>query len=696
MRIPTYLQRRWMRWMEGSWARLEALLNRVLTPAFNPFYHLGTLALFLLMVLAVTGIYLTVFYRPGAARAYETTLGISQTALGLWMRTIHRYAADGLLLVVVLHALKMFLSERFAAARWVAWLTGWLLTLLIWAIGVMGYWLLWDQTAQWITEFLVQVLGPSMALTFLGPDVASKSFAFFVIVLFLHIFLSVLIVLGFLLHILRLSRPRWLAPRWLMVQAGLVLSLLAVMAPAYLEPKADFSRILHRATVDWFYLAFLPLSERWGAAFWWGTAGALAVLLVLPWLLPDRHPGPARIVEHLCTGCGLGALKCPYQAIELVPRGEESAFKFMASIRPNLCVGCGLCLGTCAVISIDLDARPTQDFLQEIRQAVAQAKQQRGPVVMAVTCQRHLALGSLPVPTPTLPAATAHRVTVNGTEASVVLVALPCVGMLNPEWIRPFLQEGEVQGVGVLSCPTQDCGFREGPFWLAQNLKYRRNLLSRPFFWVEAAPGERRSFFRLVRALTGASREAPSAADQVAHVLETREGKRFPRALGTLVASFAAVLLLLGVSRAAIQPVARAAPPAGIRILMAHTGQIKAVGGDLSAELQTKLPPGVTASQVLGGERYPVHLRVEVDGQVVLERMYEPSGFRREGLAYAFENLALKPGVHQIRLSLMDDGRTWRVVFNDQVDVTPGSVLTLIFDDEQGRFVLVPAFGSSP
>ena len=693
MRIPTYLQRRWMRWLEGLWTRGEALLNRILTPAFNPLYHLGTLALFLLIVLAVSGVYLTVFYRPGATRAYETTLGISQTTLGLWMRTIHRYAADGLLLVVVLHALKMFLSERFAAARWVAWLTGWLLTLLIWVIGVMGYWLLWDQTAQWITEFLVQVLGPSMALTFLGPDMASKSFAFFVIVLFLHIFLSVLILLGFLLHILRLSRPRWLAPRWLMVQAGLALALLAVVAPAYLEPKADFSRILNRATVDWLYLAFLPLSERWGAGFWWGVLAVLVVLMALPWLLPDRHAGPARIVEHLCTGCGLGALKCPYQAIELVPRGEESAFKFMASIRPSLCVGCGLCLGTCAVISIDLDARPTQDFLQEMRQAVARAKQHGDPVFLVVTCQRHLALGSLPVPSPTMPAAIPHRVVAEGKEVTLVLVAFPCVGMLNPEWIRPFLQEGGVQGVGVLSCPTQDCGFREGPFWLAQNLKYRRNLLAQPFFWLETAPGERQGFLRLLRALQGEPRAAPRASQQVTQVLETREGRRFPRAVWGLAATFLAVLLLFGVSWTAIQPVERTVPPSSLRVLMAHTGQLKAVEGQLPEAMQTKLPPGVTASQVLGGERYPVRLRLEVDGQVVLERVYEPSGLRREGLAYAFENLALKPGVHQIRLSLMDDGRTWRVVFNDQVEVSPGSVLTLVFNDEQGRFALVPTPG---
>lgn len=689
MRTPTYLQRRWLRATEALWSRLEALVNRCTSSRYNPLYHLGTLALFLLLVLAVTGTYMVVFYRPGMERAYTTVSQIHQQALGRWVRTVHRYAADALMVVVVLlHGLKMLLSERFAAARWVAWVTGWLLTAWLWLIGVMGYWLAWDTSSQWLTEFLVRLLGPSLALTFYGPNAASKSFAFFVIVLFLHVFLAVLLVLLFLLHVLRLSRPRWLPPRWLMLYSAAVLGLLALLFPITLAPQADFSRVLTEVPVDWLYLGFLPLSQRWGGGFWGMVLTLMGLLLLLPWLLPDRHAGPARIVEHLCTGCGLGALKCPYQAIELLPRGEEHAFRFVASIKPDLCLGCGLCLGTCAVISIDLDAYPTQQMLADLRATVAQARDQASRVVLAITCQRHAALGSVPVPVTTLPGLAMYL----QKETAVVVWTLPCVGMLNPEWIRELLTSQQVEAVGVLSCPTFDCAFREGPFWLAQNLKFRRNLLRQPVFWLDQAPGTRAAWKRLLSGLLSPRQaRVPRAEEHLARVLKDASGKgpwpRWHRALA-LVATLAGLLAVVLVVQ---QPAPSGQDPARLRLLMAHGGQIKAALGPEAQELQTRLPPGVDPGQVLGGERYPVALRVELDGQVVWEEVYPPSGLRREGLSYAFEELPLSPGPQQIRIWMQDDGQTWWVVFEGRVDIAPGQVITLVFDDETLQFEELPA-----
>ncbi len=688
MRIPSYVQRRWLRALERAWTYVEHGFNRLVTSRYNPLYHLGTLALFLLVVLAVTGTYMVVFYRPGMERAHATVAQLDQQALGRWVRTVHRYAADALLVVVLLHALKMWLSERFAAARWVAWVTGWLLTVWIWLIGVMGYWLAWDTTAQAITEFLVRLFGPSLALTFYGPGAVSKSFAFFVIVLFLHVFLAVLLVLLFLLHVLRLSRPRWMPPRWLMVYSAGVLGLLALVFPVTLGPKADFTRVVTQVDVDWLYLAFLPLSERWGPAFWAGVLVLMAVLLVMPWVLPDRHAGPARIVEHLCTGCGLGALKCPYQAIELLPRGEEHAFRFVASIKPELCLGCGLCLGTCAVISIDLEAYPTQALLHDLRTTVTRAREEADRVALVVTCQRHAALGSLPVPMATVPGLATYRAS---PDTTVVLWALPCVGMLNPEWVREQLTQGGVDAVGVLSCPTMDCAFREGPFWLAQNLKFRRNLLARPLYWEQGTPGHPAGYQRLWVAMQGrreTAEAAPRAQEQIPRVLEEYAGKlRGPRGWRSLAVA-AALLVVLALALWVQVPWSRGqGNQAALRLLMAHGGQIKAPATAELEDLQTRLPPGVSAGQVLGGERYPVALRVEVDGQVLWEGEYEPSGLRNEGLSYAFEELTLAPGNHRVRVTMMDDGQTWRTVFEGEIPFDAGRVWTLVWDDEAGRFV---------
>lgn len=691
MRGRTYIRRRTLRTLERLWTLVERAVNALTTSPYNPLYHLGTLALFLLGVLLLSGIYLTVFYRPGADRAYETVAGISTTPVGLYMRTVHRYAADALIVVVLLHALKMFLSDRFWGSRWIAWLSGWGLWALIWMIGVMGYWLVWDSRAQWITEFGVRILGGSVALTFLGPQLAARSFAFFVIVLFLHIFLSVLIILGFLIHILRLSRPRWLAPRWLMVEGVVVLTLIAVLRPTTSLGKADFTRMVGAISVDWLYLAFLPLSLRWGnALFWGGAVGLFLVVAALPWLIAGRSAGPARVTEHLCTGCALCALKCPYEAIDIVPRSDESGFKALAVIKPNLCVGCGLCIGTCGAVGIDLGDTLTSNLLQRLSEGLDTVRAQGEKPLLVVACQRHVALGSLPFSSlPDIPDVVTTDISVDGAQVPTVTMAFPCVGMLNPEWVRPLLRDEEnLRGVVLLSCPSDDCAFREGPHWLAQNLKYRRALLESPLYWIEAAPGDRGALMTFLRGLLRGEVASMDRAKARVQEVIGREAPRWRVALRPLMLGVAVLALLVGVGPAVDRPTRVLQDDvAVVRVLMSHPGRVKAVKGTLSKEMAAKLPPGVTAEQVLGGERYPVRLRVEMDGKVVLDRTYSPAGLRHEGLTYAVEDLPVANGNHRLRVLLMDDGKTWRTAFDGPVTLSAGRVFSVVYDEEADRFV---------
>ena len=85
---PLYHNRTFLRALEGGWTRFEALLDRLTASAdtdtdpranFNPLYHLGTLSIVLLVILLITGIYLTVTYKPGPARAYASLQAIDAT-----------------------------------------------------------------------------------------------------------------------------------------------------------------------------------------------------------------------------------------------------------------------------------------------------------------------------------------------------------------------------------------------------------------------------------------------------------------------------------------------------------------------------------------------------------------------------------------------------------------------------------------
>ena len=695
-----YPQRRLLRWLEKLWTCVEGLPNRLIDPAFNPLYHLGTLAIFLLVVLAVTGTYLTIFYRPGAERAYETVAGISASWLGSLMRSVHRYASDGLILVILLHALKTLLSDRFWGSRWLSWVSGWALLVLIWIIGVMGYWLVWDQQAQWLTEYFIELLGGAVASAFLSPGIASRTFFFFVIVLFLHVFLGVLLLLGVLIHVLRLSRARYWSPRWLMVQAGAILVLLALWRPVSSAAPADLSRLVNTVNLDWWYLGFLPLATQWGNASFWGMASLLLALLVaLPWLARGQHLGPAVVTDALCTGCALCFQQCPYGAIEMQPRSDDSRFEHRAVINPALCTGCGLCVGTCATAGVELAGLPTSQVRERLRELLAGARTTGGSPVVVFTCQRHLALGTLPstVPEPRTGTAILRPALAlaslrggNPHPKSIALLTcpLPCVGMVQSEWVRESLAEGAEAAI-ILSCPADDCAFREGPRWLAERLERQRSLLRQGVYWLEAAPGDRGAVTALLQEIQGQGEKGAR-----------ERGKDRPTGFGlpepvprpsfrSMVAGLAILVLTFGLSLAAERPVAATSGQRGaIRVLLVHPGKFKYESDALSPEVAAKLPPGLSAQGVLGGERFPVRLRLQIGAGPMVERVYRPGGLRREGQVYGMESWTLPPGNHQIRLWMMDDGTNWRSVFAGPVEVERGRVRILQYDEELATFVL--------
>lgn len=697
-----YAQRRLLRRLEKLWTRGEGGLNRLTGTAFNPLYHLGTLSIFLLIVLAVTGLYLTVFYRPGADRAYASVAHISASWLGSLMRTTHRYAADALIVVILLHAFKMLIGDRFWGNRWLAWVSGWGLLVLVWIIGVMGYWLVWDQAAQWLTEYGIGLLRGPVALAFLSPEIASRTFAFFVIVLFLHIFLGLIILFGVLVHELRLSRARYWAPRWLMIEATIALVVLALWRPVASAAPADLSRLVEQVALDGWYLGFLPLTSRWGNVLFWGLATlTVGVLTLLPWLARGRDLGPAVVMNEACSGCALCFQQCPYEAIEMRPNTVDPRFDTIAVVNPDLCTGCGLCVGTCSTAGVELAGLPSSLVWETLRRELQNARQQGTHPLVVFTCQRHAALGTLgsweqrrveaeerealplTLPDPATPlllraewgSSNPHP---NGT---LVACSLPCVGMVQPEWIRQSFEVG-AQAVVLLSCPMDDCSFREGPRWLATRLERRRSLWERGLYWLEAAPGDRR-----------AVQSSPPFSDDRSALHASSPYSPFPLSTFSLIrhltAALAVLVLTFGVALAAERPATATVGDHGvIRVVLKHPGKFKSASVNLSEEVRAKLPANVSPEQVLGGERFPVRLRVEIDGQQVMERTYRPGGLRREGQVYGLEWWSVPPGRHEVHLWMMDDGTTWRSVFSGTVDVPAGRVLHLRYQEEDGVFVM--------
>lgn len=96
---------------------LERPVSRLVRePQFNPLYHTGTITVFLLILIAVTGVYLTMFFQFGFVASYETVARVEASLIGRVMRAVHRYASDLALLAAVLHGYRTFFMDRFRGA----------------------------------------------------------------------------------------------------------------------------------------------------------------------------------------------------------------------------------------------------------------------------------------------------------------------------------------------------------------------------------------------------------------------------------------------------------------------------------------------------------------------------------------------------------------------------------------------------
>lgn len=127
---------------------------------FSHTFGLGYLSFYMFALETITGVILMVFYTPSDRRAYEDIVKImAAIPYGQLMRDLHRVGAELMVLLVVLHMTRVFLTGSFKTpARGFTWLTGVVLLILTFALSFSGYLLPWDQLAYWAVT-----IGTSMA-----------------------------------------------------------------------------------------------------------------------------------------------------------------------------------------------------------------------------------------------------------------------------------------------------------------------------------------------------------------------------------------------------------------------------------------------------------------------------------------------------------------------------------------------------
>ena len=140
---------------------MEDQHNRVVPfHATNYIYCFGGIAFVLFLILTATGIMLAVYYQPTPDTAYQSVLTIStHVQFGWWIRSIHRWSAGAMVLLVFVHMLRVFFTGAYKKPRELNWLTGVALLLITMGFGFSGYLLPWDQKAYWATKVGTDIAG---------------------------------------------------------------------------------------------------------------------------------------------------------------------------------------------------------------------------------------------------------------------------------------------------------------------------------------------------------------------------------------------------------------------------------------------------------------------------------------------------------------------------------------------------------
>ena len=133
-------------------------------------WGLGGLSFFLFLILTVTGILLMFYYRPASILAYQDIKDLSfAVTLGQLLRNMHRWSAHLMVVVVILHMVRVFLTGAYKPPREYNWVVGVLLLVMTLFLSYTGYLLPWDQLALWAVTVGAQMAANSPLLGNEGP-----------------------------------------------------------------------------------------------------------------------------------------------------------------------------------------------------------------------------------------------------------------------------------------------------------------------------------------------------------------------------------------------------------------------------------------------------------------------------------------------------------------------------------------------
>ena len=165
----------WLRgWVDARFPLMQLWndhLGKYYAPKnFNFWYFFGSLALFVLVIQIITGIWLTMNYKPAAELAFASVEYIMRDVeWGWWIRYMHSTGASAFFIVIYLHMYRAMLYGSYKKPRELLWIIGMLIYFTLMGEAFFGYLLPWGQMSYWGAQVIISLFG---ALPVIGDDLA--------------------------------------------------------------------------------------------------------------------------------------------------------------------------------------------------------------------------------------------------------------------------------------------------------------------------------------------------------------------------------------------------------------------------------------------------------------------------------------------------------------------------------------------
>lgn len=172
---------------------------------------LGSLCVALFALLAVTGMFLAMYYSPSPDKAYLSIEYImNDVPMGKLLRGLHHWGAGAMVFAVFLHLFAVFFNGSFKAPRELTWIVGVLLLFVTLGLGFTGYLLPWDQKAYWATVVAaaipgdIPIIGDAITSLILGGQVSGFTITRFYAIHMLLLPTLMVLFIAFHIYLVRL------------------------------------------------------------------------------------------------------------------------------------------------------------------------------------------------------------------------------------------------------------------------------------------------------------------------------------------------------------------------------------------------------------------------------------------------------------------------------------------------------------